>query len=380
VSAAMNDEAASSVRARAEPLARPTAVELVRVRLPLVRPFRTSFGIQTEREAILVRAVAADGVEGWGECVADRYPFHSAEWNDVAWLVLRDYLVPAALAGEALGIRGSLMARAALEVSLLDLGLRRIGESLASHLGGVRDRVQCGVSLGIEEDTETLVDLAVRFAEAGYRRVKLKIEPGRDVELVRAVREALPHTPLSVDANGAYTLADADRLEALDEFSLEYLEQPLAEDQLLGHADLQGRMMTPVCLDESITSATVAAEAIRLAACEVINIKLGRVGGLAEALRIHAIAREAGVPVWCGGMLETGVGRAANVALATLPGFTLPGDTSGSDRYFHRDLTEPFVVDPDGMMAVPRGPGIGAEPIPEILEAAALDRVTIREG
>ena len=238
--------------------------------------------------------------------------------------------------------------------------------------------MECGVSLGIEDDAETLVDLAVRFAEAGYRRVKLKIEPGRDVEGVRAVREALPAIPLSVDANAAYTLADSDRLAALDEFGLEYLEQPLAQDRLLGHADLQRRITTPVCLDESITSAAVAADAIRLAACRVINIKPGRVGGLAEAVRIHGTARGAGVPVWCGGMLETGIGRAANLALASLPGFTLPGDTSGSDRYFHRDVTEPFVVAPDGTMAVPRGPGIGVEPFPDILEETARERVTIR--
>ena len=374
----MTGEAPGPETAGPQSLARPSAVELVRVRLPLVRPFRTSFGIQTDREAILVRAIGADGLEGWGECVADRDPSHDDEWNQVAWLVLRDVLAPAALAGHLPVIRGSRMARAAIAVSLLDLHLRGSGQSLAGYLGGVRDRVECGVSLGIEDDTETLVDLAVRFAEAGYRRVKLKIEPGRDVEVVRAVREALPAIPLSVDANAAYTLADSDRLAALDEFGLEYLEQPLAQDRLLGHADLQRRITTPVCLDESITSAAVAADAIRLAACRVINIKPGRVGGLAEAVRIHGTARGAGVPVWCGGMLETGIGRAANLALASLPGFTLPGDTSGSDRYFHRDVTEPFVVAPDGTMAVPRGPGIGVEPFPDILEETARERVTIR--
>ncbi|HEX2031722.1 MAG TPA: o-succinylbenzoate synthase [Actinomycetota bacterium] len=363
--------------AEAAPLA---AVELLRVRLPLVRPFRTSFGIQPEREAILVRSVGADGVEGWGECVADRRSYHDGEWNDLAWVALRDHLVPATLAGTPLVLSGSRMARAALEVSLLDLELRRSGTRLADHLGGMRDRVPCGVSLGIEDDVEALVELAVRFAGAGYRRIKLKIEPGRDVEVVRAVREALPDTPLTADANAAYTLEDAGALSPLDAFGLEYLEQPLAEDRLLGHAELQRMMRTPICLDETITSAVVAAEAIELGACRVINVKLGRVGGLGDALAIHREARQAGVPLWCGGMLETGIGRATNLALASLPGFTLPGDTSASDRYFERDVTEPFVVDADGTMAVPRGPGIGVDPIPDVLREVTVERTTIRPG
>jgi O-succinylbenzoate synthase len=250
--------------------------------------------------------------------------------------------------------------------------------SLAAHIGGVRDRVPCGVSLGIEDRLGDLLDLVGRFAAAGYRRVKLKIEPGRDVEVVRAVREAFPDTPLSVDANAAYTEETADPILALDELGLEYVEQPLGEDDLLGHIRLQQRLATPICLDETITSATVARGAIQLGACRVINVKLGRVGGLGQALRIHELARAAGVPLWCGGMLETGIGRAANVALASLPGFSLPGDTSASDRYFERDLTEPFVVDPDGTMRVPDGPGIGVTPIPEVLSAATVDRVTLR--
>jgi o-succinylbenzoate synthase len=353
------------------------AVELVRVHLPLLRPFTTSFGTTTVKDAVLVRALGRDGVEGWGECVASEDPLYSGEWNDGAWLVLRDYLAPAALSGSDAGIRGHPMASAALEAALLDLRLRREGVSLARHLGATKDRVECGVSLGLEEDLDDLVAQAARFVEAGYRRVKLKIEPGRDVEVVRAVRDAVPKVPLTVDANAAYTLEDWKVFESLDGFGLGYVEQPLREDDLLGHARLQERIATPICLDESITSLAVARGAAEIGACRIINVKVGRVGGLAESRRIHDWAREAEVPLWCGGMLETGIGRAANVAVASLPGFTLPGDTSASDRYFERDLTRPFVVDPDGTMEVPAGPGIGVEPLPTVLEEVTLDRLTI---
>ena len=358
--------------------ASPNAVELIRVRLPFVRPFRTSFGTETEKDAILVRAVAGDGLEGWGECAAMAAPRYSGEWTDGALLVLRDFLVPAALTGSDSGVRGHAMAKAALEAALLDLELRSRGVSLAAHLGGVRDRVECGVSLGIEDDLDILLEQVRRFVDAGYRRIKLKIEPERDIEVVRVVRAGFPNISLTVDANAAYRVEGADHLKTLDEFGLDYVEQPLGEDELLGHADLQRGMNTPICLDETITSATVAADAIRVEACRVINIKPGRVGGLREAVRIHDLAEAAGIPVWCGGMLETGVGRAANLALASLPNFRLPGDTSGSDRYFHRDLTEPFVVDPDGTMAVPDGPGIGVHPLPEALKEFAVQREMIR--
>ena len=356
----------------------PAAVELLRVRLPLKRPFTTSFGTSADKECVLVRAIGSDGAEGWGECTAMEAPRYSGEWNDGAWLVLRDHLIPAALAGGPSGIRGHPMAEAALEVALVDLELRSKGVSLAKHLGGVRDRVPCGVSVGIEDRIDDLLEVVSGFVAAGYRRVKLKIEPGRDAAVVRAVRDAFPDAPLSVDANAAYTRETAEVLLELDGLGLEYVEQPLPEDDLLGHIELQRRMATPLCLDETITSARVARGAIELGACRIINVKLGRVGGLAEALRIHEVAREAGVPLWVGGMLETGVGRAANVALASLPGFTLPGDTSASDRYFERDLTEPFVVEPDGTMAVPGGPGLGVTPFPDRLEAATVDRLTVR--
>jgi o-succinylbenzoate synthase len=354
-----------------------SAVELIRVQLPFVRPFRTSFGTESEKDAILVRAVAGNGLEGWGECVAMTAPRYSGEWTEGAWLVLRDFLIPAALSGRDAGIRGNPMAKSALEAALLDLELRGRGVSLATHLGGVRDRVECGVSLGIEDELDVLLQQVRRFVDAGYRRIKLKIEPGRDVEVVREVRAAYPRISLTVDANAAYRSDDADHLRELDEFGLDYVEQPLDEDELLGHADLQRRMNTPICLDETITSATVAADAIRVGACRVINIKPGRVGGIREAVRIHDLAEASGVPVWCGGMLETGIGRAANLAVASLPNFRLPGDTSGSDRYFDRDLTEPFVVDSDGTMAVPNGPGIGVDPLPDVLKEFTVHREMI---
>jgi O-succinylbenzoate synthase len=354
------------------------AIELLRVRLPYRRPFRTSFGVSTAKECVLVRAVGEDGVEGWGECTAMEWPGYSHEWVDGAWLVLRGELAPAALGGPERHIRGHPMAKAALDMATSDLELRRTGVSLSEHLGGVRDRVPCGVSLGIEDRLDDLLDLVGRFVEGGYRRVKLKIEPGRDVDVVRTVRESFPDTPLSVDANAAYGRDDFDALAALDEFGLAYIEQPLAEDDLAGHVALQRRLATPICLDETITSATAARGAIELGACRVINVKLGRVSGLEEVLRIQEVAMAAGVPLWCGGMLETGIGRAANVALASLPGFTMPGDTSASDRYFERDLTEPFVVDPDGTMAVPKGPGLGVAPLPEVLADVLVDRTTIR--
>jgi o-succinylbenzoate synthase len=359
---------------------RPAAVELLKVLLPLKRAFTTSFGTSTDKICILVRAVGEDGTEGWGECTAMEVPAYSAEWVEGAWQVLRDLLVPAALAGRDPGVRGHPMARAALEVALTDLDLRRRGVSLAEHLGAVRDRVTCGVSVGLEDRLEDLLMLVTGFVDAGYRRVKLKIEPGRDVEVVGEVRRQFPDTPLSVDANAAYTEEPAEALVALDDLDLEYVEQPLPEDDLLGHIRLQERMRTPICLDETITSSAVARGAIELGACRVINVKVGRLGGLGETLRVHEVATAAGVPLWCGGMLETGLGRAVNVAVAALPGFTLPGDTSASDRYFEQDLTEPFAVSADGTMAVPKGPGLGVSPIPEVLEEAVTDRVWIRGG
>lgn len=362
-------------------------IELRRLRLPLVTPFRTSFGVETERDVLLVRVLSADGGHGWGECVAMNEPRYSAEYADGAERVMTRFLVPALFAATELTaetvaptlafVQGHRMAKAALEAAVLDAELRESGRSLAHFLGAERDRVEAGVSIGIEPSVPALLDTVARHCDEGYRRVKLKIEPGWDIEPVRAVRERFPDLPLQVDANAAYTLADVDRLARLDAFDLLLVEQPLAVDDLHGHAELARRIRTPVCLDESIESAAGAAGAIALGACRIVNIKPGRVGGYLEARRIHDLCRTAGVAVWCGGMLETGIGRAANVALAGLPGFTLPGDLSASDRYFHTDITEPFRLD-DGCLRVPAGPGIGVEPIDDVLTAVTTSVVRLR--
>ena len=350
-------------------------VELRRIAMPLVSPFRTSFGTQTARDVLLVR-VTTDVGQGWGECAALADPRYSEEYVDGAADVMARFLVPALVAsgevdawsvGRVLApFSGHRMAKAALETAVLDAQLRARGESFASFLGAAVDRVPCGVSVGIMGSVPELLEAVDGYLEQGYRRIKLKIEPGWDVEPVRAVRERHPDVALQVDANAAYTLADARHLARLDPFDLLLVEQPLPEDDVLGHADLAGVITTPVCLDESITSARTAAAAIRLGACAVVNVKPARVGGYLEARRIHDVAVASGVPVWCGGMLETGLGRAANVALAALPGFTLPGDTSASDRYYAADVTEPFVLD-DGYLTVPTGAGLGVEPDPDRL-------------
>ena len=356
-------------------------VELRLVGLPLVAPFRTSFGVETEKACVLARVVT-DRAEGWGECVAGRDPGYSEEFNEGAWLVLRDFLAPALFAAGDVsvddldrvlsGVRGNQMAKATLVDAFLDAELRADARSLAEHVGAVLERVPCGVSVGIAPTTEQLLEQVDGYLADGYRRIKLKIEPGLDVERVTAVRAAHPDVALSVDANAAYTLDDTDVFRALDAFDLLMIEQPLHQDDLVQHAELQRRIRTDICLDESIRSEADATAALALGACRIVNIKQGRVGGVPEAKRIHDVAFDAGVPVWCGGMLETGIGRATNLALAGLPGFTLPGDTSASARYFSDDITEPFVMDRDGSMAVPRGPGIGVAPRRDRLEATTI--------
>lgn len=356
-----------------------TSIDLVRLHridMPLVRPFRTSFGTQDARDVLLVEVVS-DGVSGWAECVAMEWPGYSAEYVDGAVDVLVEHFIPAALSDRMLDphevhrrlrrFQGHPMAKAALETAVLDGWLRQREQSLASYLGAVRDEVDCGVSVGIPTSIDALLEEVATYVDAGYRRIKLKIEPGWDVEAVRAVRETWPDMPMQTDANQAYTRDDAEVLAAMDPFNLLLVEQPLPEDDLRGHALLAERIATPVCLDESIISVATADTAIAFGATRVINIKPGRVGGYLEAKVIHDLCLDRGVPVWCGGMLETGIGRAANVALAALPGFTLPGDTSASSRYFATDITEPFVLD-DGRLRVPQGPGIGVDPIPAILE------------
>ncbi|HEV3235032.1 MAG TPA: o-succinylbenzoate synthase [Candidatus Dormibacteraeota bacterium] len=358
------------------------AVELVRIRIPLVTPFRTSFGTQTERDVLLLRVIG-DGVEGWGECVAFDEPLYSSEYVAGAHRVIEDHLLPRLLAQKGARaediarilqpIKGHNMAKAAVEMAWLDAQLRAEGQSFGEYLGATRTAVDCGVSVGIMDGIPRLLEAVSAYIDQGYRRIKLKIEPGNDIEPVRAVRERFPDIALQVDANTAYTLADAEHLARLDEYNLLLIEQPLPEELLVANAQLSKIVKTPICLDESITSAAVAAEALDIKACSIINIKAGRVGGYLEAKRIHDLCAERGIAVWCGGMLETGIGRAANVALAALPNFTLPGDTSASDRYYRQDITPPFVLD-DGRLPVPTGPGIGVEVLADVLDGLVTSR------
>jgi o-succinylbenzoate synthase len=359
------------------------ALELRRINLPLVAPFRTSFGTQTERDILLVKAVTPDA-EGWAECVALSEPTYSPEYVDMAQHVIRHHLAPklfaagditAAQVATALGsVKGHQMSKAAVETAVLDAELRAAGTPLSAYLGSVRTEVDSGVSVGIMNSVPELLDTVAGYIDAGYLRIKLKIEPGWDIEPVGAVRERFgDDLLLQVDANTAYTLADARHLARLDPFELLLIEQPLPEDDVRGHAELAKMIRTPVCLDESIESARDAADAIAIGACAIVNIKPGRVGGYLEARRVHDVCVANGIAVWCGGMLETGIGRAANVALAALPGFTLPGDTSASDRYYKEDITEPFVLH-NGRLRVPEGAGIGVTPNADALEACTTSK------
>jgi O-succinylbenzoate synthase len=361
-----------------------SSIEVRLIRLTLVRPFETSFGRIDARIVPLVRLVA-DGVEGWGEIVADHQPLFGAETISTARHVLADCFIPdlltrtlASVQDVATALRrykGHQRAKAGLELAFMDLAARSRGVSIREAIGGTRDRVPVGVSLGIEKDVPTLVDQVLTHVAQGYQRIKLKIKPGWDLDVVRTVREAYPKGLLSVDANTAYTLADADHLRGLDAFDLLMIEQPLAHDDLVDHQALQRVIATPICLDESIVHARAAAHALALGSCRLINIKIGRVGGYTEALGIHDVCLAHGAPVWCGGMLESGIGRAHNLALASLPNFTLPGDISASKRYWARDvITQPFEVAPDGTVGVPAGPGIGVEIDDAFLEEITVDR------
>jgi O-succinylbenzoate synthase len=356
-------------------------LELRRIGIDLVVPFRTSFGTEASRDILLVH-VTTDRGDGWGECVAMSQPVYSAEFVDGAQLVVRDHLWPVlAAAGEVTAadvsrllehLHGHPMAKAALEMAVLDAELRATDRSLHDLFGGDRDRIPSGVSVGIFPTIDELLAQVQGYVDDGYARIKLKIEPGWDLEPVRLVRDLIgPDLPLQVDANTAYGRTDVEHLCRLDEFDLLLIEQPMAEDDLLGHAQLASASATPVCLDESIVSLRTAADAIDLGAAEIINIKPGRVGGYLTARRIHDLCLDRAVPVWCGGMVETGIGRAANAALAALPGFTLPGDISASSRFYARDIvTEPITVE-DGHVRVPTGPGLGFE-----LDHDFLDEIT----
>jgi o-succinylbenzoate synthase len=350
---------------------RPMRVEsavLRHVEMPLKFRFRTSFG-ETSVKKFLLLELRGEGQSGWGECVAEEGPFYSPETLATARPILTAYLLPlvlgkdvpspAAFDDAARRVRGNRMAKATVECALRDLFTRAAGVPLGKSLRGTREAIEVGVSLGISATPAETVENVRKHVAQGYRRIKLKIEPGCDIDRLAAVREAFPDVPLTVDANAAYTLADADTLRSLDVFGLDYVEQPLHHEDLVAHAELAKILKTPICLDESIRSEADAKAAIQLGACRVLNVKIGRVGGHGEAVRIHDAAREAGIPVWCGGMLEAGVGRAHNVALASLPGFTKPGDTASSSRYFEEDIVEPALEAEGGLMPVPKGPGTG---------------------
>jgi O-succinylbenzoate synthase len=360
-------------------------ITLRQLRMPLVHFFETSFGRTYSRDIVLVE-VESDGISGWGEATAGENPFYNEEWTESAWLILRDFVAPrvlkqefasaAGVAARSAHIRGHLMARGGMEAAVWDLEARMLGVPLWKHIGGgSRREIPCGVSIGIQDSVDQLLGKIDTELKAGYQRIKIKIKPGWDIDTIREVRKRFPAIKLMADANSAYTLADIDRLRALDEFYLMMIEQPLAHDEIIDHAQLQAALQTPICLDECIRSAHQAEQAIRLGACRIINIKLGRVGGFTETKRVHDVALAHNVPVWCGGMLEAGIGRAHNIALSTLPGFVLPGDVSASKRYWAQDIINPPVeVTPRGTIEIRDEPGLGYE-----IDRARLRELTVRE-
>ncbi len=353
--------------------------------MELVHFFETSFGRTYTREMILVE-VRAEGVSGWGEVTCGEHPFYNEEWTESAWLLLKNYVAPpaigrtfeAASAAGALsaGIKGHKMARGGFEAACWDLEARLKGIPLWKLIGGgARREIPCGVSIGIQDSVPQLLEKIRREADAGYQRIKIKIKPGWDLEVIREVRREFPSIQLMADANSAYRLADIAHLKRLDEFGLMMIEQPLAHDEIIDHAELQQALSTPICLDECIRSAHHAEQAIRMGACRIINIKLGRVGGFSEAIAVHDVAQRNGIPVWSGGMLESGVGRCHNIAMATLANFTLPGDISASRRYWKRDIIDPWVdVTPRGTIEIRDDPGFGWP-----LDLKQLESVRVRE-
>jgi O-succinylbenzoate synthase len=359
-------------------------IVLRQLEMPLVHFFETSFSRTYSRNIIIVEVVA-DGLSGWGEITAGENPFYNEEWTESAWLIARDYVAPRIVRRDletasdvdplTRHIRGHNMARGGVEAAVWDLQARRHGNPLWKEIGGgARREIPCGVSIGIQDSVEQLIGKISHELADGYQRIKMKIKPGWDGEVVREVRERFPAIRLMADANSAYTLADTARLKALDEFYLMMIEQPLAHDDIIDHAELQQKLETPVCLDECIRSAHHAEQAIRLRAGRIVNIKLGRVGGFSEARKLHDVCQSAGVPVWCGGMLEAGIGRAHNIALATLPNFTLPGDVSASKRYWKHDIIAPEVeTTPQGTIVVRDEPGFGYE-----IDHEFMKRVTVR--
>jgi O-succinylbenzoate synthase len=364
------------------------AIILRELHLPLVRPFETSFGVTRDRR-ILLAEIRSEGLTGWGECTAGERPFFSAESTDSAWQVIVNELGPmlAAASVEHGGqcsrifykVRGNRMAKAALENAIWDLEAQREGVSLSHLIGGVRDVIPCGVSLGIQSSIPELMNAIEKELAAGYQRIKLKCKPGWDVEVLEKVRSRWPGIQLSCDANSAYKLRDADHLVAFDAFDLMMIEQPLWHDDFYYHSMLQKRLQTPICLDESIRNRRDALASIEMESCRIINIKLGRVGGFSEAIAVHNAAQERGIPVWCGGMLESGIGRSHNIALSTLENFTLPGDVSASARYWAEDIIEPAVtVTEAGEIVIPDTPGRGYEVKTELVERLTVRKETIK--
>jgi o-succinylbenzoate synthase len=370
-----------------KPAIKVEGIEIRLVRLPLIEPFETSFG-KIDSRLIFLLCLKADGLQGWGEVVASEEPRYSYETVRTAFHVIHDFLGPALLtdpisdlddlARRLAPFRGHNMAKAGLELAFMDLLARTKQQSLSALINGGRKRVAVGVSLGIQPTVDALLERVDRYLDLGYQRIKLKIKPGWDLDVVARVRRAHPDILLSVDANSAYTLADQDHLKQLDDFNLLMIEQPLQNDDLVDHAKLQKLLHTPLCLDESIVSQRHAQAALELESCRIINIKVGRVGGYSQALGIHDLCRSQNIPVWCGGMLESGIGRAHNIALASLAGFTLPGDISASSRYFERDIISPgVVVSADGTVAVPDGPGLGFEVDLSFIERQTETRIYI---
>jgi O-succinylbenzoate synthase len=367
------------------------SVELYFVELPLVRPFTTSSHSKTGLDHILLRVRDTAGREGWGECASASDPYYCAETSETSWHILRDFLIPGVLgqswdhpdaAAATWGkVRGNRFAKAGLEMACWDLYTRTQGQPLAGALGGTRQEILSGVSLGIEPTPADIVALVDTFLGQGYRRIKMKIGPGHDVEFVRAVRDRWPSVALMADANSAYSLENPTHLaalRALDELDLMMIEQPLADDDIVDHARLQAELRTPICLDESIHSVDDARKALDLGSCQIINIKVSRLGGLTEARRVHDLCLARDVPVWCGGMHEFGIGRAANVAICSLPGFTLPGDVSGSDKAYHVDIVDPPVLANRGAIPVPWSkPGLGYEPNLERIQASTTRHLVL---
>ena len=359
------------------------SIELTEINLPLVHFFETSFGRTYERRIILVRVEDPDGAEGWGEITCGEVPGYSDEWTDSAWVTTEKILAPMVVGNEVENAsqifdlmkraRGHRMSKAGIETACWDLEAKKLGVPLWRHIGGVRNEIDCGVSIGIQDSVEQLFGKIQTELDAGYRRIKIKIAPHWDYDVIKQVREKFGNILLMGDANSAYTLNDIGLFKRMDEFELMMFEQPLSHDDMLDHSKLQAEIKTPICLDESVKSPEDARKAIELGSCRIINVKLGRVGGHPQAKQVEQICRTSGIPVWCGGMLESGIGRAHNIAMSTLEGFTLPGDVSASKRYWHEDIIDPAVeVTENGTIIAPEGPGIGFEVKREMVDKTAV--------